>query len=141
MTFFHFLTGHPPRGMPLGEWASVRSPRWSMWAFGSGVIFVGAVGALQAAELVTTGSTLAFAPSSTMFVLSLGQLASVLCLWIVPRLRERRFERCVRERAYEVCLNCGYSLRGLPEIHRCPECGVEFVKESVRAEWRAWLRR
>lgn len=24
------------------------------------------------------------------------------------------------------CLKCGYSLRGLPDIHTCPECGLDY---------------
>ena len=29
------------------------------------------------------------------------------------------------------CLNCGYNLEGLPEAHRCPECGQEFERGEV----------
>jgi len=34
--------------------------------------------------------------------------------------------RALRERGYDVCLNCGYWLRGLPEDEDCcPECGAK----------------
>jgi len=29
------------------------------------------------------------------------------------------------------CVRCGYSLKGLPEVHRCPECGHENDREST----------
>jgi len=29
------------------------------------------------------------------------------------------------------CVRCGYSLKGLPAVHRCPECGRENDRESV----------
>ena len=32
-----------------------------------------------------------------------------------------------------VCVNCGYSLRGLEEDEACPECGL-LVTESLRPE-------
>ncbi len=33
-----------------------------------------------------------------------------------------------------ICLQCGYSLRGLPEGHKCPECGNPSDRESARQE-------
>ena len=52
-------------------------------------------------------------------------------LWIVAawlgRIMYRPFVlRAVRDRGYDVCLNCGYWLRGLEDDEkssRCPECG------------------
>jgi len=36
----------------------------------------------------------------------------------------------------ERCPSCGYSLTGLPDVHRCPECSLEYVKESRAVRWR-----
>src|SRR5437016_2378562 len=41
------------------------------------------------------------------------------------------------------CLECGYSLEGLPARSRCPECGFEY-DEHTRiwmhpAPWRGWI--
>ncbi len=33
-----------------------------------------------------------------------------------------------------ICLHCGYSLRGLPAGHKCPECGHPSDRESARQE-------
>ncbi len=33
-----------------------------------------------------------------------------------------------------ICLHCGYSLRGLPEGHNCPECGHPSDREAARQE-------
>ncbi len=35
---------------------------------------------------------------------------------------------------FTICLHCGYSLRGLPEGHKCPECGQPSDRESARQE-------
>lgn len=33
---------------------------------------------------------------------------------------------------YPFCIHCGYNLRGLPDNHRCPECGVCYSLEECR---------
>lgn len=41
------------------------------------------------------------------------------------------YRRELRQRGYEICLNCGYWLRGLAEdAGRCPECGKPVVKQE-----------
>lgn len=35
-----------------------------------------------------------------------------------------------------LCLNCGYCLKGLGEVGRCPECGQCFDVTEVKATWR-----
>ncbi len=56
-------------------------------------------------------------------------LLFVLCFVIGGMILQRcRFAPCVyralRQRGHDVCLKCGYWLRGLNEnISRCPECG------------------
>ncbi len=49
-------------------------------------------------------------------------------IW-VRRFRHRR-EQCRRDRE-GCCLNCGYSLQGLPDPPRCPECGVTPSQKAV----------
>lgn len=38
-----------------------------------------------------------------------------------------------------LCLHCGYSLKGLPAEHRCPECGTPHEIEDVKRKWSAYL--
>lgn len=56
--------------------------------------------------------------------------------WLIAGNRMRM--RLARAR-FQVCLNCGYSLRGLPERGCCPECGSEYELSRVRQVWRAYL--
>ncbi len=38
------------------------------------------------------------------------------------------------------CLVCGYSLHGLPDVHRCPECGTDYDRRTLvwrqKSPWR-----
>jgi hypothetical protein len=51
-------------------------------------------------------------------------------LYVVP------IRKVMREAGYDLCLGCGYELRGLPppaEMSRCPECGAEREAEGESA--------
>jgi len=46
--------------------------------------------------------------------------------WMYRSLYVRPVRRAMREAGYDLCLGCGYELRGLDgSITRCPECGEE----------------
>ena len=44
-----------------------------------------------------------------------------------------------RANDYCLCLICGYCLKGLPEKHRCPECGTSYEIEDVKRKWSEYL--
>lgn len=54
------------------------------------------------------------------------------------RVRQRTLDR-LAESAYRICLNCDHDLRGVPERHTCPECGVSFDVAGLRETWEKWL--
>jgi hypothetical protein len=50
----------------------------------------------------------------------------------------------VRQRPDPFCIHCGYSLTGLPDGHRCPECGRTFsfsVIEEYRRDSHWFIKR
>ena len=40
---------------------------------------------------------------------------------------------------YCLCLICGYCLKGLPDEHRCPECGSTYDIEDVKRIWSEYV--
>lgn len=47
----------------------------------------------------------------------------------------------VEEYNYQVCVECGYPLIGLPDNHLCPECGELYSFTALRHDWKRWLSR
>lgn len=63
-------------------------------------------------------------------------IATIVYFWN----RTRGFYKRLRSFEFEMCLNCGYLLKGLPSKHKCPECGDDYAIEKVRSAWKQALR-
>jgi len=136
---FHYLTGRRPKGMPSWQWEIVSRPKWPIWISVLGAWAACAVFVLVALEAARTGLNPSLSVQRNIILVGLLFVVSLGLLSAIPRVRERRFARSVRDLRYEVCMNCGYSLRGLPDAHHCPECGTEYEKKAVREKWMEWF--
>ena len=56
---------------------------------------------------------------------------------VIAHSRLRAVVRAARSVGWSMCERCGYDLRGLPEDHKCPECGQQYDLNKTRALWRA----
>jgi len=57
------------------------------------------------------------------------------------RFARGHFKRLLLKNEWRICVACGYSLRGLPDRHQCPECGTEYEIETLAQQWHAWIER
>ena len=135
----YYVTGRCPKGMPLAEWRSVGT-RWLVLPLLIGSWFVVLLLlCLPIANWLESGSVYPLPPPEIMLQVVLVVGACSTFMHIVLAVRRRRFRRAVRDRRYEVCLDCGYTLRGLPEAYRCPECGCTYNIEEVCKVWEDWI--
>lgn len=58
---------------------------------------------------------------------------------IWPWLVNKRFVRSLEENGLRLCVECGHSLRGLPDQHVCPECGQAYRIIETERVWSRWL--
>lgn len=119
----------PPDGMPRAVWRALGTLR---------LVTIGlAVAMCFAMVIVWYGVyTRRSVFSPWLWLLPVGL---VLSGCIIPLLMNRRFCHYVERSEHRVCTHCGYCLAGLPERHKCPECGCTFEIEHVRSEWQAWV--
>jgi hypothetical protein len=76
--------------------------------------------------------------------LELAIAAVLVLLFTVPLMgayfvRRRRWRETAVESDFAICPECGYSLKGLPDKHACPECGKPYDLSVVRRAWRRHL--
>ncbi len=65
-----------------------------------------------------------------MLIVNLAVLAyfvaqMVTTLWVWRNIYGPHLRRAMQDVGWEVCIKCGYSLRGLEDVKRCPECGAK----------------
>lgn len=96
-------------------------------------LFVIAWGIYIEHELTNRGNTVFY---STKFILPFMGLMTFGALYLRALWLERRWLARAAKAQGELCLACGYSLRGSTSATgRCPECGRAFDLEESRRRW------
>jgi predicted RNA-binding Zn-ribbon protein involved in translation (DUF1610 family) len=142
-----YLLPRAPRGVPKALWVRLRPLRFLVGP----LLVLAAAGpfACLGWTRIEARQTARFPPTSLPWwstwvgqsLLQVGLVAS-LGIALMPRLARRRLRRLEREiidDEFGRCLECGYALKGLPDEHRCPECGEPYKMTMVKKTWERYF--
>ncbi len=76
-------------------------------------LLIGPTGPIHHMRLIVVLATLVFFAAQI-----------VTTVWALRNIYGPHLRRAMRDVAWEVCIKCGYSLRELEDVTRCPECGA-----------------
>lgn len=83
---------------------------------------------IYAAPLLLLIASLCFFPRAAIPVLVNGLSWKLIIILVALPLAAfgKAARNVVKNRRDQFCIHCGYSLSGLPDNHRCPECGQPY---------------
>lgn len=123
-----------------GAWNQIPRPIRRLYVCAIAGLLIGIlpdlVNALDGLEVISLSASEELLIKRIKWYLIVPALALLYTWWIASHVR---FVRRLRALEYRVCPRCAYSLVGLPDEHTCPECGIEYSVESLRAQWKRWL--
>jgi hypothetical protein len=69
---------------------------------------------------------------------TVGTLLFILA-FLMSMVHRRQTAKHLRANSFRVCAQCQYDLQGSPSCGHCPECGLEYTPDSLRADWSSAL--
>jgi predicted RNA-binding Zn-ribbon protein involved in translation (DUF1610 family) len=132
----HLTTFRPSGTFPKALWVHVR---WTRWIEFCAKLPLLPLLTFQTLNIVGVPWFSMSIPSTWLHLSLFVVIASTVVARRMIRRSARQFGHQVRDNDFMNCLECGYSLRGLPDEHHCPECGHEYFQPDVQIRWRDFL--
>jgi len=113
----HGIDGHPDQDVPwwTPSWSEVLAHLGWRWLW-----FLPAV-----ALVLTILIILPLRPTYVQVVFAFWK-PLIMAVVLPSVMAVRAMKTIVQRRKEAFCIHCGYTLEGLPDGHRCPECGRQF---------------
>ncbi|MCH2133645.1 MAG: hypothetical protein MK116_07835 [Phycisphaerales bacterium] len=106
----------------------MRRKHWP-WAMAAGIL-----GLLDLVLLLALPNKLGLQDTEYWSLLGLTIFATVVAVGVVV-FQDHRMRQRARQCDFQLCLNCGQALTGLPGDGTCPECGEPYRHEDNQEAW------
>ncbi len=124
---------------PGGDATPLKRPPWMPKPYWQRVLWA-RIGSLLTWAVAMMLMLLGRQNSIWTWILLLALLLVQTVIWAAcPRIAFARMKARLLENDHLLCLSCGYSLKGLPSRHACPECGWAYDADTTQEAWRHWL--
>lgn len=118
-----------PVRTPLGDPSSDPVTQWYRPSWRDGLRYVGYrwIFLTPAVALVVLAVAVVWHPSLATWILRFGYKLITVVAGVAAWLFGHVIRQAAQARKEPFCIFCGYNLTGLPDNHRCPECGRPYT--------------
>jgi len=78
--------------------------------------------------------------SSALPTMIVAMLLLIMLKMAIPSFMKVSVRRQLEYMDWQICLECGYALKGLNDTGRCPECATPFNIQETCEHWKSWMQ-
>ncbi len=137
-SWWRLLSHRPAPGVPGAYWLVLRRAN----AIIVPVVMVNLVAIVGPLYIIINSGRISSRVTLTLLVSSnVAMCVFAAVMHFFPRIMKRRYVKRLCAADFLICIDCGYSLAGLPDDHICPECGNAYELPRMRQDWEKWIAR
>jgi len=119
-----------PKKQPRAYWCSLQPLRWKCLIV-EGMTYILGLPLIIYVTFIGAGWSL--------FIIFPAGLLGTTAWGFISERALKRFVEKLKANEWLLCIECGYSLQGLPTQHDCPECGFSYDVTELRKAWAYWI--